>query len=66
MGTHTYPNHKEAALALLSSDQRISRKEAGFLGQIVFDPPPLSEKQAAWLAKLLERAELPQVVREVV
>jgi hypothetical protein len=49
----------EAALALLNSGTRLSRKAGQFLGQIVADPTPMSEAQVGWLSKLLERAGLP-------
>lgn len=54
-----FPNHRLAALALLNRDQRLSRKVGGFLGQIAADPSPLTDKQADWLTKLLDRAGLP-------
>jgi hypothetical protein len=50
---------RQAALALLSGDHRLSRKAGQFLGQVAVDPSPLSEAQANWLAKLLDRAALP-------
>jgi len=52
-------NHRAAALALLNLDHRFSRKAGQFLGQLVVDASPLSEAQASWLAKLLNRAGLP-------
>ena len=54
-----YPDNRQAALALLSGDYRLSRKAGQFLGQLAVDPSPMSERQADWLAKLLERAGLP-------
>jgi len=53
------PNHRAAALALLNSDTRLSRKAGSFLGQLVADPTPMTPAQADWLAKLLIRAALP-------
>jgi hypothetical protein len=50
---------KAAALALLNSDVRLTRKAGSFLGQTVADPAPLSQAQAEWLATLLDRAGLP-------
>lgn len=50
---------KVAALALLNADDRQTRKAGSFLGQIVFDPTPLSEAQRSWIDTLLERAGLP-------
>lgn len=54
-----FPTHKAAALALLNGPGRFSRKAGQFLGQLAVDPSPLSPAQSDWLAKLLERAELP-------
>lgn len=54
-----FPDHRTAALALLNGAYRLSRKAGQFLGQIAVDPTPLSDRQADWLAKLLEKAELP-------
>jgi len=50
---------KQAALALLNSDERLTRKAGSFLGQTVVDATPLTPAQAEWLATLLERAGLP-------
>jgi hypothetical protein len=63
MVDQTFSTHREAALFLLNSDAKLSRKEGGFLGQIAADPSPLSVKQAEWLAKLLERAGLPPMAK---
>ena len=54
-----FPDHRQAALALLTSTSRLSRKAGQFLGQLAVDPSPISEAQANWLAKLLDRAGLP-------
>lgn len=54
-----FPNHREAALALLSSGARLTRKAGQFLGQLAVDPTPMSELQINWLAKLLVRSDLP-------
>ncbi len=53
---------REAALALLSNHADTLNHRAGqFLGQIAVSANPLTEKQAGWLAKLLERAGLPSL-----
>jgi hypothetical protein len=54
-----FPCHRDAALALLNSESRLTRKAGSFLGQYVVDPMPLSESQQSWLDTLLERASLP-------
>ncbi len=59
--TKTFPNSRAAALALLSTDERLTRKAGQFLGQLAVDPAPLTPSQADWLHKLLDRAGLPPV-----
>ena len=59
MTDSAFPDHRQAALALLTSTSRLSRKAGQFLGQLAVDPSPMSEAQADWLAKLLDRAGLP-------
>jgi hypothetical protein len=54
-----FQNHRQAALELLSGCHQLSRKAGSFLGQLAVDPSPMSEAQAAWLSKLLERNNLP-------
>lgn len=56
---------KQAALALLSSGERLTRKAGSFLGQTAVDPTPLTPAQADWLATLLERAGLPSLLGEI-
>ena len=52
-------NHRQAALELLSGNHRLSRKAGQFLGQLAVDLSPMSDAQAAWISKLLERNDLP-------
>lgn len=59
MTDSSFPNHRQAALALLNGNHRLSRKAGQFLGQLVVDSSPISEAQANWIAKLLDRAGLP-------
>lgn len=59
MTSAPFTSHRAAALALLNGGYRLSRKAGQFLGQIAVDPSPLSELQADWLAKLLDKAGLP-------
>jgi hypothetical protein len=61
MTEQPYPNHRQAALALLNGNHRLSRKAGQFLGQLAVDPSPMSGAQANWLSKLLDRAALPQL-----
>lgn len=60
--TKPFPHNRAAALALLSTDERLTRKAGQFLGQLAVDPAPLTPSQADWLHKLLDRAGLPPVV----
>ena len=59
MTDRPFPDHRQAALALLNGTSRLSRKAGQFLGQLAVDSTPMSEAQADWLAKLLDRAGLP-------
>ena len=59
MTDRPFPNHRQAALALLNAEQKLSLKAGQFLGQLAVNPAPMSEAQADWLAKLLDRAGLP-------
>ena len=59
MTERPFSDHRAASLALLNCTSRLSRKAGQFLGQLAVDPSPMSEPQADWLAKLLERAGLP-------
>ena len=61
-----FTNHRDAALALLNGNYRLSRKAGQFLGQLAVDPSPMSESQADWLAKLLDRAGLPPMAEGAV
>ena len=58
MTEQPYPDHRAAALALLNGNHRLSRKAGQFLGQLAVDSSPMSEAQADWLGKLLDRAGL--------
>ena len=55
----TFTNQRDAALALLNSGTRLTRKAGSFLGQLCCDSTPMTDAQESWLASLLERAELP-------
>lgn len=62
MTERPFKSHRAAALALLNGAYRLSRKAGQFLGQLAVDASPMSEAQANWLAKLLERAALPPLM----
>ena len=57
----TFPNHRLAALSLLSGHHALDRKEAGFLGHVCI-ADVLSQRQWAWLQKLLARCGLPDLI----
>lgn len=59
--SNPFITHRDAALALLNSDARLSRKAGSFLGQLVVDPTPMTGPQCEWLATLLSRAQLPSM-----
>lgn len=63
MVDQTFSSHRWAALAILNSEAKLSRKEGGFLGQIAVDPTQLTPKQADWLTKLLERTGQPSMTQ---
>lgn len=54
-----FTDHRDACLAVLNSGMPLTRKAGQFLGGEYASEAPLSEKQRDWLAKLLERANLP-------
>lgn len=58
-----WANHRQAALALLNGDHRLTRKAGQFLGQLAVDPSDPTERQADWLDKLLSRCGLPPLAR---
>jgi hypothetical protein len=60
-----FPDHRQAALALLNGNHCLSRKAGQFLGQIAVDFTPLSDPQSDWLGKLLDKHGLPPLAREV-
>ena len=61
MTERPFLNHRAAALALLNGEHMLTRKAGQFLGQLAVDTSLMSEAQANWLAKLLDRAGLPPV-----
>ncbi|MBT2185554.1 hypothetical protein [Sphingobium nicotianae] len=63
MTNEPFSSPRDAALALLSSGERLSRKAGSFLGQLAVDDAPMSAAQTNWLGKLLDRANMPQLVK---
>lgn len=51
--------HRDAAMAVLTSGAALRVREGQFLGGIAFDANPLTDKQANWLAILLDKHGLP-------
>jgi hypothetical protein len=60
----SFRNHREAALALLNTDARLTRKAGSFCGQLAVDRTPMSDAQRDWLDTLLERAGLPPLTED--
>lgn len=50
-----FPDHRQEALALLNGNYRLTRNAGKFLGQLAVDSTPLSERQADWLRRLLDK-----------
>jgi len=59
-----FATHRDAALALLNGNIRLTRKAGSFCGQLAVDPTPMSAAQREWLDTLLERAGLPPLAME--
>lgn len=61
MSRQPFRTHRQAAIALLNGESRLTRKAGQFLGQLAVDPTQMTCKQASWLSKLLERGGLPEL-----
>lgn len=61
MTNSPFPNHRQAALALLTNEPDLPHKTAGFLGHVCV-ASILSAKQRDWLVKLLDRYGQPNLV----
>jgi len=59
-----FPDHRAAAMAVLTSGAPLRPREGQFLGGIAFDANPLTEKQANWLRILLDKHGLPSVAED--
>jgi hypothetical protein len=57
----SFATQRDAALALLNGQSRLTRKAGSFCGQLVVDPTPMTQAQRDWLVTLLERAGLPSL-----
>ena len=57
-----FPDHRVAAMAVLTSGAALRPRGGQFLGGLAFDANPLTEKQARWLLILLDKHGLPSVV----
>ena len=55
----TFEDQRAAALAVLSSNSRLTRKAGSFCGQLAVDPTPLSDSQIEWFGTLCDRAGVP-------
>ncbi|WP_417592524.1 hypothetical protein [Parasphingorhabdus sp.] len=51
-----FEQQRAAALAILSSNMKASRKCGSFLGQCAVDDTPLTERQERWFGQLVEKA----------
>lgn len=59
MTDRPFPDHRQAALALLTGNYRLTRNAGRFLGQLAVDSSSISHGQADWLGKLLHKHGLP-------
>lgn len=66
MSAPPWADARSAALALLNSGERLTRKAGSFLGQTAVDPAPLTPAQRDWLSSLLDRAGFPPLAEEEV
>lgn len=57
--TDTRPERAAALLLLTAHADTLTPKGGQFLGQIAVSENPLTDKQASWLGKMLQRAGLP-------
>lgn len=57
-------DHRAAAMALLTSGAALRQREGQFLGGMAFDANLPTEKQANWLRILLEKHDLPPLMKE--
>lgn len=64
MAQTQFADHRQAALALLNGNNRLTLQAGQFLGQLAVDASPLSVAQADWLTKLLNKHGLPSLARQ--
>lgn len=60
-----FASYREAARALLNSEAALTVKAGQFAGGLCYSDAPLTDKQTAWLATLLERAGLPPLAEGI-
>lgn len=51
----SFPDHRQAAMAVLTSGATLRPREGQFLGGLAFDANPLTQKQSHWLSILLTK-----------
>ena len=54
----SFERRRDLALRILVQGERLTRRSGSFLGQLICDPAPMSDKQAEWFGQLAERAGL--------
>ena len=54
----SHDRRAELSLAILTANDRLTRKAGSFLGQLIVDPAPMTEAQQRWFLQLAERAGL--------
>lgn len=56
-----FPDHRTAAMAVLTSGASLRSREGQFLGGLAFNANLPTEKQANWLRILLDKHGLPRL-----
>lgn len=52
----SFPARRGAAIQILTTSEKLTRKAGSFLGQLIVDPTPMTPAQAEWFTKLAARA----------
>jgi len=53
--TYTYEARRAKALHILTHGERLTRRSGSFLGGLITDPTPMTEKQAEWFEQMAAR-----------